>query len=63
MKTSYLKNYIKAYENHFMNEERNDTTFENLQYAGWLLDKFCKELNLRSYYKGCYEDCKKLLNN
>lgn len=62
MKTCYLKNYIKAYENHFKNDNRNDATYENLQYAGWLLDKYCSELNLPSWYKGCYERCKDLLN-
>lgn len=54
----YIENYIKAYEKHFKNPNRNNATFENLQYAGFLLDKYCKGLTFRTFYKGCYEDCK-----
>ena len=58
---NYLENYVKAYENHFNNEKKSNITWEKLQYAGWLIDKYCSELNLKTWYKGCYEDCKKLL--
>jgi hypothetical protein len=63
MKRTYLENYVKAYENHFNRpfEQRNDATWGNLQYAGYLLDKYCAELNLPTYYKGAYEKCKQLL--
>lgn len=61
MKKVYLENYVKAYENHFNNENRNDITFEKLQYAGWLIDRYCAELKLPTWYKGCYEKCKELL--
>lgn len=59
---AFLENYVKSYEHHFNNPNRNNITFENLQYASWLLDKYCKELNLKTYYKGCYEDCIKILS-
>lgn len=58
---NYLKNYVEAYENHFKNDKRNDATFEQLQYAGWLLDKYCGKLNIPTWYKGAYEFCKKYL--
>ena len=62
MKECYLKNYVNAYENHFLNKNRNDTTFESLEYSGYLLDRYCKDLNIPTSYKQAYEFCKKYLS-
>lgn len=59
MKKELIKNFIKEYENHFKNENRNDVTFERMQYAGWLLDKFDPEFTSdATYYKALYLKCK-----
>lgn len=57
---TYINNFIKEYENHFKNDNRNDTTFERMQYAGWLLDKYYPQFTQdATYYKALYEKCKK----
>lgn len=54
-----IKNYVKAYENHFQNKNKNNATFENVGYAGWLLDRYYPEFTQdATYYKALYEKCK-----
>ncbi len=61
-KQVFIKNYIKAYEKHFENENRNNATFEDMQYAGWLLDKYFPDFTQdATYYKALYLKCKKFL--
>ena len=58
-KQVFIKNYIMAYENHFQNDKRNNATFENMQYAGWLLDKYFPDFTQdATYYKALYLKCK-----
>lgn len=55
---AYIINYIKAYQNHFENDNRNNATFENLQYASYLLDKYYPEFTKdATYYKALYKKC------
>lgn len=57
---TFIKNYIKEYENHFKGKQRTDVTFERVEYAGWLLDKNFPEFTKdATYYKALYEKCLK----
>ena len=57
---TYINNFIKEYENHF----KNDTTFERVQYAGYLLDKYYPQFTQdATYYKALYEKCLKFSQN
>lgn len=63
MKT-YIENYIREFNNHFNNPNRNDTTWERVQYAGWLLDKYYPEFTAdATYHKALYAKCVKALSN
>lgn len=56
----FIKNYIDAYENHFNNENRNNATFENMEYAGWLLDRYFPEFTKdATAYITLYNKCKR----
>ena len=62
MRKELIKNFVEAYEKHFKNENRNDATFENMQYAGWLLDKYDPEFTKNAtYYKALYIKCKEVV--
>lgn len=57
-KKSLIINYIQSYRNHFKNDKRNDATFEALQYAGYLLDKYYPEFTKdATYYEALYKKC------
>ena len=61
---TYITNFIKEYENHFKNDKRNDTTFERVQYAAYLLDKHYPQFTQdATYYKALYEKCLKFSQN
>lgn len=60
-KQTLITNYINAYKNHFENDKRNNGTFENLQNAGYLLDKYYSNFTQNAtYYKALYKKCLKV---
>lgn len=59
---TFAINYIDEYENHFKNANRNDVTFEKMEYAGYLLDKYFPDFTKNATcYKSLYEKCKKII--
>lgn len=58
IKNILINKYIKCYEKHFKNPNRNDKTFKSVQEAGWLLDVFYPDFTKdATYYLALYNKC------